>query len=31
VLGKMGRGYAEAINDFITANQIPVVRFVKGC
>jgi hypothetical protein len=30
LLGKMGRGYANAINAFIARNQIPTVQFVKG-
>jgi hypothetical protein len=29
-LGKIGRGYAEAINRFIVEHEIPVVRFRKG-
>jgi hypothetical protein len=30
VLGKMGRGYVEAINRFVAEREIPVVRFAKG-
>jgi hypothetical protein len=30
VLGRIGRGYVDQINDFVTGNGIPVVRFVKG-
>ena len=30
VLGKIGRGYADAINAFIAENEIPTARFVKG-
>jgi hypothetical protein len=30
VLGKIGRGYADAIDRFIVAHEIPVVRFKKG-
>src|SRR3954451_2511900 len=30
VLGKIGRAYVEAIDRFIVAHEIPVVRFVKG-
>jgi hypothetical protein len=29
-LGKIGRGYVDAIDRFIVDHQIPVVRFVKG-
>jgi hypothetical protein len=30
VLGKIGRGYVEQINQFVADRGIPVVRFVKG-
>ena len=30
VLGKIGRDYVNQINDYIAANQIPTVKFVKG-
>ncbi len=30
LLGKMGRAYVEAINQFVADHEIPVVRFVKG-
>jgi hypothetical protein len=30
LLGKMGRAYVEAIEQFVAANQIPVERFAKG-
>ncbi len=30
VLGKIGRDYVKQINDYIAANEIPTVRFVKG-
>ncbi|MGH2896118.1 MAG: hypothetical protein ACRDPM_23015 [Solirubrobacteraceae bacterium] len=30
VLGKIGRGYTDAINQFVADNEIPVVKFVKG-
>jgi hypothetical protein len=30
LLGKMGRAYVNAINDFIARNQIPTVHFTKG-
>ena len=30
VLGKIGRDYVNQINDYIAANEIPTVRFVKG-
>jgi hypothetical protein len=30
VLGKMGRDYTNAINQFVIDHKIPVVRFVKG-
>jgi hypothetical protein len=30
VLGKIGRGYVDAVNRFVTDNEIPVVRFTKG-
>ncbi len=30
ILGQIGRGYAEQINAFAAANEIPVVRFAKS-
>ena len=30
VLGKIGRQYAEAIDQFVVDHEIPVVKFVKG-
>ena len=30
VLGKIGRGYVDQINEFIARNEIPTVKFVKG-
>jgi hypothetical protein len=30
VLGRIGRAYVDAIDEFIARNQIPVARFVKG-
>ena len=30
VLGKIGRDYVNRVNQFIIANEIPTVRFVKG-
>ena len=30
VLGKIGRDYVNRVNEFIAANEIPTVRFVKG-
>ena len=30
VLGRIGRGYVDRINDYIASNQIPAVKFVKG-
>ena len=30
VLGKIGRDYVNRVNQFIVANEIPTVRFVKG-
>jgi hypothetical protein len=30
VLGKIGRGYVDQINQFIVDNEIPTVKFVKG-
>ena len=30
VLGKMGRGYVNAINDYIARHQIPTVQFTRG-
>jgi len=30
VLGKIGRDYVNRVNDYIAANEIPTVRFVKG-
>ena len=30
VLGKIGRDYVNRVNAYIAANEIPVVRFVKG-
>ena len=30
VLGKIGRQYAEAIDQFVVEHEIPVVKFVKG-
>ncbi|MGH3264174.1 MAG: hypothetical protein ACRDNS_19510 [Trebonia sp.] len=30
MLGKIGRGYVERINDFIASNEIPTHHFVKG-
>ena len=30
VLGKIGRGYVNQINEYIARNEIPTVKFVKG-
>ena len=30
LLGKIGRDYVNRVNDYIAANEIPTVRFVKG-
>jgi hypothetical protein len=30
VLGRIGRGYMRAVENFIVENKIPVVRFQKG-
>ena len=30
VLGKIGRDYVNRVNEYIAANEIPTVRFVKG-
>jgi hypothetical protein len=30
VLGKIGRDYVNQVNDYIAANEIPTVKFVKG-
>jgi len=30
VLGKIGRDYVDRVNDYIAANEIPTVKFVKG-
>jgi catechol 2,3-dioxygenase-like lactoylglutathione lyase family enzyme len=30
LLGKIGRGYVDQINQFIVDNEIPTVKFVKG-
>ena len=30
ILGKIGRDYVNQINEYVAANEIPTVRFVKG-